>query len=250
MILTRSGTHFTILNVGLFLYKNLSNYKNLLNKPNKYNYKFSKTLHTFPKPNQIKNTVLRRKSSITLFNFIYKKLNNIQYSVKFINSIDYRSPEYTLKLKNLFNNMLSTPSNLNNLPSQNKNYKLNNTPHQKEVRLARVKFKPGYQRLWRQARSALKDLIGLNFIYQKQLTKYLVKFYRKTSVSFFAQNELSFDKLIIYSRIAPEYNTFTLFYNSKLFFLNGRTPTSKTILCVLNDFIQLIVSKWYYIFFR
>lgn len=257
-ISTRSSLSFTVLNIGLFLHKNLMIYKNITNNDNVYRYKLRKTLYTFPKPNQIKNSILRRKSSIVLFKFLYKNHNNLRNSTNYLNpNLQPKSHEHTFKVKSLLNTLL-----LGYRGNNARTPKILFSPHQTnrevspsdigtgDIKITRVKFKPGYQRLWRDSRSALKDLIGLNFIYQKQLTKYLVKFYRKTSLSFFSQNELSLYKLIIYSRISPDYNTFNLFYSSKLFFLNGFLPTSKDIICVINDFIQLVVSKWYYIFFR
>ena len=232
-------------------------YRNIINNDNVYRYTLRKTLYTFPKPDQIKNSILRRKASIILFKFLYKNHNNLRSSTNQLNFNPQSKPhEYTFKVKNLLNTLLlscrgdstRTPQTL--FSAHQTNRARTSDISTGDIKITRVKFKPGYQRLWRDSRSALKDLIGLNFIYQKQLTKYLVKFYRKTSLSFFSQNELSLCKLIIYSRISPDYNTFNLFYNSKLFFLNGSVPTSKNIICVLNDFIQLVVSKWYYIFFR
>jgi hypothetical protein len=119
-----------------------------------------------------------------------------------------------------------------------------------EVRLQRVKFKPGYQRLWRDARTALKDLMGVKFIYQKQLTKLLIRFYRKAANKSFSVDDLSFEKIVVYSQLVPDLNTFNLLYMSNMFFINGKIVKSNTIQCVPNDIIQLIISKWYYIFFR
>jgi hypothetical protein len=119
-------------------------------------------------------------------------------------------------------------------------YTTNNTD---EVRIPRVRFKPGYQRVWRESRLALKELLGLKFCYQKQLTKYLLRFYKSSHKNNFIHNELSFSKLLIYSRIVPDYNTFLLFFNNKITYLNGKNPITKDLNCVVKDFIQLVVSK-------
>jgi hypothetical protein len=118
-----------------------------------------------------------------------------------------------------------------------------------EVRISRVRFKPGYQRIWRESRQALKDLLGVKFFYQKQLTSYIVRFSRKKPKNFIGE-ELTLSKLLIYSRLIPDYSTFTLFFNKDLFFINGKSPIYKDVSCVVNDFIQLVISKWYYVFSR
>ena len=146
--------------------------------------------------------------------------------------------------------------NNNNIKSHNflkqvsKDVILPKTNLNTEVRLVRVKFKPGYNRVWRESRLALKELIGLKFIYQKQLTRYLTRFYRKSNSPIFIINDLNLSKIVIYSKVLPDYNTFTLFFNSNLIFINGYLPHQPNIICVVNDIIQLIVLKWYYIFYR
>jgi hypothetical protein len=224
----------TLVNLGLFILKNL----NLLNSINsikyKYLYKLKKSLYSFTKPNQVKNTILRRKSSVVFYKLIFLNRGN-----------NYRSKLFTnFKKTNLIKSYFSENFKLNNYLLFKPGHK-NNTPSSptREVRLGRVRFKPGYQRLWRDSRTALKDLLNLKFIYQKQLTRYLVRFYKKTNQSTLSPNELQLSKLSIYSRLVPDHNTFTLFYNSNLFFINGLSPTNKDIVCVLNDFIQLVVSK-------
>jgi hypothetical protein len=119
-----------------------------------------------------------------------------------------------------------------------------------EVRLPRVKFKPGYQRLWRESRLALKDLLGLKFLYQQQLTKYVSRFVKKSQTDYSVLKELTLDKLLIYSRIIPDIATLNLFFNSNIIFINSSIPSKININCVVNDFIQIVVSKWYYIFYR
>ena len=39
--------------------------------------------------------------------------------------------------------------------------------------ITRVRFKPGYSRIWRLARTSFKEIYGLKFKYQKPLTRYL-----------------------------------------------------------------------------
>lgn len=240
---SRSGLSFIVSNIGLFFSINQSKITYINSIKFNFIYKFKKVLYTFSKPNTIKNTLLRRNSSITLFNLIFKSKNYNKLSSyhSFLN----KNPSVVKSVSKLNN------SNYNNLLS--KDYSTNistNLSNPNDIRLPRVRFKPGYQRLWRESRLALKELLGLKFIYQKQLTKYLIRFYSKASISFFVKNELSLDKIVIYSRILPDLYTYNLFFNSKQVFLNGFIPSQTNTTCVVSDFIQLIVSKWYYVFFR
>ena len=240
---SRSGLNFIISNIGLFFFINQSKMTYVNSIKFNYIYKFKKIMYTFAKPNVIKNTLLRRNSSIILFNLIFKSKNYNKLTIyhNFLN----KNPSLVKSAYKL------NPSNYNNL--LNKDYNsvtTNNLSNPNDIRLPRVRFKPGYQRLWRESRLSLKELLGLKFIYQKQLTKYLIRFYAKASISFFVKNELSLDKVVIYSRILPDLYTYNLFLNSKQIFLNGSTPSQGNTTCVVNDFIQLVVSKWYYVFFR
>jgi hypothetical protein len=45
-----------------------------------------------------------------------------------------------------------------------------------ELTIKRIRLKPGYTTQLRNARSALKLTLGLNFRYQHRLTKYLLRF--------------------------------------------------------------------------
>jgi hypothetical protein len=120
----------------------------------------------------------------------------------------------------------------------------------KEVHVSRVKFKPGYQRLWRNARYALKDSLNLNFKYQYRLTRYLTRFLRQANLYTFSYSEMSIMRVLLYSRLLPDKNTCLVFFTNKLVYLNGKSVFNRDLLTSENDLIQLIVSKWYYVLYR
>lgn len=120
----------------------------------------------------------------------------------------------------------------------------------KRIKISRIKFKPGYQRIWRHYRLALAESIDFRYIYQKQLTHFLVKFYRKVSMNHFTFNENRIDKITIYSRLVPDHFTFNLFFNHQLIYFNTKPLTSNQLYVYKNDFIQLEITNWYYIFSR
>jgi hypothetical protein len=119
-----------------------------------------------------------------------------------------------------------------------------------EVKIPRIRFKPGYQKLWRDARVALKELLGVKFRYQYRLTRYVTRFFLKTKFYFFNLKETSVDKTLIYSRLLPDAPTVDLFINSQLVYVNGYLVKIKSTNTHEGDFIQLVVSTWYYILYR
>ena len=131
-----------------------------------------------------------------------------------------------------------------NFRGMNNNFKLS------EVKISRIQFKPGYQRLWRRARTALKESLQVKFIYQQKLSRYIVRFFRQTNYYTFSRSEMELQKTIIYSRLLPDVPTVTVFLNQSLVYLNGKSITNPKTIVLQNDVIQFIISQWYYIAFR
>jgi hypothetical protein len=246
-IKSRTNLQLSVNNIGLFIIRNLGIYNSGLKSKYSYLFKLRKLYYSFMKHNQIKNTILRRKSTIVLYQLLLKVTNQSTLTLSSKNNVFFN--------KSLLDPILRTA--LNNTILKNRNlcekfysYKFKNTTNitrtntfNNEVKLSRVKFKPGYQRLWRESRLALKDLLGLKFLYQQQLTKYVSRFVRKSQTDYSLSNELTLEKLLVYSRLVPDYNTLNIFYNSNLIFINSKLPKKININCVLNDLVQIIVSK-------
>jgi hypothetical protein len=72
--------NLTLINHGLFVLSHLNLYK----RTKSYNFnslfKLKKILYTFPKPNQVKQLILKRKSSITYFNLLDSNSNIVPNS--------------------------------------------------------------------------------------------------------------------------------------------------------------------------
>lgn len=119
-----------------------------------------------------------------------------------------------------------------------------------EVKIPRIRFRPGYQRMWRNARTALKESMSLKFVYQQQLTRHLVRFYKNSNKYSFARSEMSANRVIMYSRLLPDNPTISIFTEQKLIYLNGKLLPSLQSILVPNDIVQLIVSMWYYVAYR
>jgi hypothetical protein len=130
---------FSLKHPGIFASKNLNIYKNMMSIKYKFLYKSRLSQYSFLKPNQIKTTILRRRSSVVL----YKLLNSTGL---------------------ITTSLLNTQLEYKNTLSNYKNY----TPHRNkplnkhggfseetkdisvfmsEVKIPRIRFKPGYQRM-------------------------------------------------------------------------------------------------------
>jgi hypothetical protein len=119
-----------------------------------------------------------------------------------------------------------------------------------EVFISRIRFKPGYQRIWRLARASLKESLGLKYAYQYRLTRFLTRFSRQTHNYFLNFSEMSIEKTVLYSKLLPNNSVFNTFLVNKLVYLNGNLVTLGSRVVYTNDFIQLVVSKWYYVYYR
>ena len=258
-LFTRHTNPFVLANLGVFipitfLYKDNSNLRI---------YVLKKKMYSFLRINEYKMHVFRSKKSLmtnnlvsrvrglgffkktvftshkVFYNYLKKATSEAKRSLKYLNNTaNTFLNESILRKSNLFKSDGNAPrgilSNNKNLPPA----------------ISRVRFKPGYQRIWRHYRLALAESINFNYIYQKQLTRFLVKFYRKSITNQFSFNENSIDKIVIYSRLAPDKFTFDLFLKNKLIYFNSSTLLSDAIYVYKNDFIQLEISNWYYVFFR
>jgi len=118
----------------------------------------------------------------------------------------------------------------------------------RDVSIERIRFKPGYQRLWRKFRLALAESLNYKYVYQQQLTKYLIKFSRKIPQRSYYTHESVLKNVILYSRLIPDLSMLKMLLSNKIIFLNHRLVSSYLIYVYKNDFIQLEITIWFYIF--
>ena len=232
-------------------------HKNGLSLPYKFKFKFpvnkayrvKKIFYSFLRTNELKKTILDSRKKL-----IYNKIVSVLKVNKFLfkRVISRSQNALTLLNSNLYVT-LNTGSVLSSDKITSEASKLSlgrKNAFGNELRIPRVRFKPGYQRLWRNFRLAFAESVDFRYIYQQQLTKYLMRFYRKLNQTYFDLHENNVQKVLIYSRLVPDKDTFNTFFNSKIIYLNGSVLTNKEIFIYKNDFIQLEISNWYYIFSR
>ena len=188
--------------------------------------------------NDFKKLLFGKFNKINTFNRFY--FTEHQWNTKQLNP--------TLKTVNKLSNLLGYFNS-----TYNQTVKLNKTKDSltyESLTLTRIKFKPGYSRLWRTARTTLKFLLNLKFTYQKKLTRYLVKFFRLNKLVLLKYNELKLNLVLTSTSIVPDKENAALLISNNLVFVNGQIITNPTFLIFKNDFIQLLISLKYYVLFK
>jgi hypothetical protein len=120
-------------------------------------------------------------------------------------------------------------------------------PRSKEVSLKRIRFKPGYQKQWRVARSSLNFALGFNFRYQQGLTKRLNLMRRLNTLDDLKLKDLSLASLLVNARFVFDYSTSKSLISTGHVFLNGHSSRSEESKVFVGDFLQILVSLRYYI---
>lgn len=264
-LLTRSKKNFTFCNLSMFLhYIPTQSLTNVMS----YKFLFKKKIFSFVFPNEIRSSLMRRKKQLTFYKLVYKfkrrSKNKPYYSFTSFNKLflhHHRLAWNNSSFTNYSDDPFILDSNPNHptylgyVPTQDEvlyedNFKLRGVDTSfklTEVRIPRIRFKPGYQRMWRRARTALKESLGLRFIYQQQLTKYLTRFYKGSNCYSFSRSEMSLGRILMYSRLLPDLPTIFTFSQQRLIFLNGKYISDIATLLTTNDLVQLVISLWYYV---
>jgi ribosomal protein S4 len=118
------------------------------------------------------------------------------------------------------------------------------------LRIRRIRFKPGYSRIWRKARTALMQVLDLNFRYQHRLTVYLGRFAHIASRVHKKLLDIRVHTLLIRSRFVFDLTTANNLVTSRLVFVNGRLVLNPRMFLFVGDVLQLIVHLKFYIVYR
>ena len=257
----QSLKHYILISAGFFLVGKV--FKPLI----KFTPRFNKKIYSFLFPNEVKNKLLRKKKKIKYQSAVFKLRNKLKYnkffSYKEINK-NYRNfllTQSDLKVTKLsygFSNLIRGSVSEAKIGYRNSqddvadeeyfyNKGLSISFKRMEVHIPRIRFRPGYQRIWRQARSAIKESLGLRFVYQRQLTKYMMRFSRESRLYFLGENVARVDRVIIYSHLLPDMPAIDTFREQSMIYINGRLLKNLHGLVYKDDFIQLAVSVWFYV---
>jgi len=253
---TKTKKAFIMQNVGVFILNN-SVFKKLKLK---YKFRFKKLFFSFLFPNQLKKSLMDRKKRIIVSRYFLRRKLKSAKSLKFSFKIFKKKFRkfYNLQFPNLaYSTNYQTPHYFYSKPKDDILYKtdylakgLDYSFKFDEVFIRRVRFKPGYQRLWRQARTSIKEALSLTFRYQYRLTRYLSKFLKQTTHYMLSASEMSLERAVMYSRLLPDVKTLVIFIDTKRLYLNGKLATILYTNVAQNDLIQLIISNSFYILSR
>jgi len=116
--------------------------------------------------------------------------------------------------------------------------------------IKKIKFKPGYMNLWRNAREVVKTSLNLKFQYQHKLTKYLLKYNKFLKFHTFLIIELQLFNILLKTKIFPDSNSIETFIDNGLIFINNLICKNKYTPLFIGDFIQLIINIKYYILYK
>jgi len=239
-ISSRRGLPLTFKNLSSFIFT--SSFLKTSAEP-RPKFVFKKKMFSFIFPNEYKNTLFSKKKKTLTDKLVF---NN-----------RFTSSSFKYRRKSIYLRMLYSRSVSNSrLTAQNNQYKFNGTSNypinlrNRELRIPRVRFRPGYQSLWRRVRSSLKEFMGLRFVYQQQLTRYLAKFYKSANSYLLSRSEVCLHKAILYSHLLPDMASINTFWANNFIYLNSFKPLNLKLITTPGDVIQLVVSLNYYITYR
>ena len=116
------------------------------------------------------------------------------------------------------------------------------------LRIPRIRFKPGYARLWREGRRASKLLFKIFKRYQYRITPILQKIYlgaRRQTHGW--DYKFNVRHALIYAKFFPDMWAVEDASRANWIYLNGELCQNLEIFIFAGDFIQLVVSIQYYI---
>lgn len=247
MLFSKDKNSFLLRKHGfLFLVNPISHIKNL-----KWVSEIKKNLFSFSFKNELQKLILKRYSkintslilgsehasdlvSLTTNDFSIIMKNDLHSHSKSQNSLSF----FSMISKSKY---LSTKEYYSWEEESNDDYNFN---------LKRIKFKPGYMTIWREARSVLKLSLNLKIRYQHRLTRYLAKFNKFIRFKTFLVNETTFNKFVIKSKLIPDFSLTLLFIKNGMFYLNGIPCLNGNLVLLVGDLVQMIVSFKYYIFYK
>lgn len=193
----------------------------------------SRSLHRLSSKKKLSRLFLSSHTLITDYFFNYASYGRGDH-LAIYPRLQIKSP-FLLDIVNRYNNFFNYSKN---------NLKLRQKSHYTDARITRVRFKPGYQRLWRHFRGAFAEYFNFKYLYQKQLTKYISSFARKArNYNYLSEQENLVSKVFIYSKLVPDSYTFDVFFSFKFLFLNGGRLLNKFTYIYKNDFLQLEISN-------
>jgi len=240
---TTSFTRSLFFFYNLFNLRNLNTY-DLVTAGNDLHSRF--TFNVFPTANDLKVSIFRRLNHQKLL--AQSRILTLNSKSLFYKNTIYNQPPFTWPLK------VGQHSFFRANTTNNSNYRAMlssfNPSNRKNVRIRRVRFKPGYGRIWRQARSSIREILNIHAKYQYRLTpKLQIRYFQaRKNERKFSTFDLSF--ALMTTNLAPDIWSTNEFLANGYVFLNGECHSNPSTKLFINDFIQLVVNVKFYIALR
>lgn len=125
-----------------------------------------------------------------------------------------------------------------------------NKQKSRRISITRIKFRPGYQVLWRRVRANLKHVLNLKYRYQKPLTRFISRFSKVRGVPLLKKFEMSLTAILLSSRFVLTKNAAFKMISARWIYINGISCVDSNRVLVPGDVIQIPVSNAYYVAYR
>ena len=118
-----------------------------------------------------------------------------------------------------------------------------------DVRIKRIRFKPGYGRLWREGRRDAKEIFNLSCRYQYRLTPKLHKIYvAKTRGQVVPRRTImNLEFALTTAKMVPDAWSVREILHNYYVYVNGRVCLNPDLRLFEGDFVQLIISFKFYL---
>lgn len=117
-------------------------------------------------------------------------------------------------------------------------------------RIGRIRFKPGYYRIWRLARSSAREILGFTSRYQYRLTPKLQRHYFQARSGSQDRLSLTVEFALLTSHLIPDHWSLKELLSSYSVYLNGTSCINPRLRLFCGDFLQLLINLKYYIALR
>lgn len=204
--------------------------------------------HIFPEANIIKVAVFRRlNKQKTLFRNRHLAFNVLSNKTAW--GINMGTSKFCQNSNHIpfYDTQKSSLLTLRRVLSPYPNLRHLSRPNHKQVRIPRVRFKPGYGRIWREARRSIRELANVPVRYQYRLTPKLHWLYLQDRKLLKPYSYASLDYVILSSHLVPDFWSLREILNNKTLFLNGLIISNPNLKLFINDFIQIVVNLRFYI---
>ena len=117
-------------------------------------------------------------------------------------------------------------------------------------RIKRIRFKPGYSRIWRKGRATVQEILGVSYRYQYRLTPKLQKLFMQTRNSSLHLSPLTLEFSLLSTRLITDCWVVRDLISTGTVFLNGVTCLKSETRLFQGDLVQLIVHLKFYTVFK